>query len=330
MEALHEEHEITVLDAEASRLTPTARRFDLAGSRATARAGSDLAAAGIGNANLVIACTSRDEVNLVAGMFARREAGGATTVIRTSSVEYVELWREGQLDVDFVVSSELETAYAISRIIGVPAARQTDVFADGQVQLGEFDVDEDASADVVGAPLRDAEIPGRLQDRGDHPRRRDDPSRWRRCPSAPETGSSSSVPPHATQAWSTLLWPQGGAGSRRRDLRRRPTSARRSHACSSTRRSTCAWSRRRREQALPRRRSAPEGAHLQRDGVRSRLPRARAHRPVAGGDLRNARRRQEPVCGLARPGARYPVHHRASHTRQRPSRLSTRPGSTSP
>ena len=78
----------------------------------------------------------------MAGMFARRETEGATTVIRTSSIEYVELWREGQLDVDFVVSSELETAYAISSILGVPAARQTDVFADGQVQVGEFDVDD--------------------------------------------------------------------------------------------------------------------------------------------------------------------------------------------
>ena len=66
--------------------------------------------------DLVIACTSRDEVNLVAGMFARRRgAQGATTVIRTSSVEYIQLWRGGQLDVDFVVSSELETAHAISR-----------------------------------------------------------------------------------------------------------------------------------------------------------------------------------------------------------------------
>ena len=31
-------------------------------------------------------------------MFARVEATGATTVIRTSNVEYVELWRAGQLE----------------------------------------------------------------------------------------------------------------------------------------------------------------------------------------------------------------------------------------
>ena len=54
-------------------------------------------------------------MNLVACSFARIEAPKATTVIRTSNVEYIELWRAGRLDVDFVVSSELETAYAVSR-----------------------------------------------------------------------------------------------------------------------------------------------------------------------------------------------------------------------
>jgi trk/ktr system potassium uptake protein len=210
VEALHEEHELTVLDLEASRLHALTSHFDVAVFEGNGTSRKDLAAAGVGSANLVIACTSRDEVNLVAGMFARREADGATTVIRTSSVEYVELWREGQLDVDFVVSSELETAHAISRIIGVPAARQTDVFADGQVQVGEFDVDKDASADVVGTPLRDAEIP--------------ENSKIAAIIRKSETilpGGDDVIlagdrivvigSPNATQAWGTLLWPQGGA-----------------------------------------------------------------------------------------------------------------------
>ena len=159
VEALHHDHEVTVLDTETSRLAALAERYDVATFEGDGTSRRDLANAGVRDANLVIACTSRDEVNLVAGMFARREAKNATSVIRTSNVEYVELWRAGQLDVDFVVSSELETAHAISRIIGVPAARQTDVFAEGQVQIVEFDVQEGASHDVVGVPLRDATFP---------------------------------------------------------------------------------------------------------------------------------------------------------------------------
>ena len=77
---------ITVLDTETSRLQALAARFDVAVYEGDGTQRSDLAAAGIGTADLVIACTSRDEVNLVAGMFARREARDATTVIRTSNV----------------------------------------------------------------------------------------------------------------------------------------------------------------------------------------------------------------------------------------------------
>jgi trk system potassium uptake protein TrkA len=159
VEALHAEHELTVVDNEPSRLRGMAERFDVVTYEGDGTSRRDLQRAGVSAANLVIACTSRDEVNLVAGMFARREATSAIIVIRTSNVEYVELWRGGQLDVDSVVSSELETAHAISRIIGVPAARQTDVFAEGQVQIVEFDIQEGASSDVVGRPLRDAQAP---------------------------------------------------------------------------------------------------------------------------------------------------------------------------
>ena len=80
--------------------------------------------------------------------------------MRTTSVEYLDAWREREIDVDFMVSSELETANAISGLIGIPAARQTDVFADGKVQVVEFDVPAEAPDDaVIGRPLREAELP---------------------------------------------------------------------------------------------------------------------------------------------------------------------------
>ena len=209
VEALHEDHEISVLDTEASRLQALTGRFDVAVFEGDGTSRKDLAAAGIHTANLVIACTSRDEVNLVAGMFARRETESATTVIRTSSIEYVELWREGQLDVDFVVSSELETAYAISRILGVPAARQTDVFADGQVQVGEFDVDDDASPQVLGVPLREAPIPESSKVaaviRGEETILPGGDDEIRNGDRIVVIGS-----PRAIKAWSALLWPEGG------------------------------------------------------------------------------------------------------------------------
>ena len=159
VEALHGEHDLTVIDTARERLEPLAYRFDLRTIEANGASRKAIQGAGTRDADLFIACTSRDEVNLVACSFARIEAPRATTVIRTSNIEYIDLWREGRLDVDFAVSSELETAYAVSRTIGMPAARQTDVFADGQVQIVEFEIAENADRAVVGRPLREAPIP---------------------------------------------------------------------------------------------------------------------------------------------------------------------------
>lgn len=155
VDALNAEHELTVLDLDPARLTPIAYRYDLATVEANGASRRSLVDAGVRDADLVIACTSRDEANLVAATFARIEAPRATTVIRTSNVEYIELWREGRLDVDFVVSSELETAHAISRAIGMPAAVQTESFANGQVQMVEYDVTDRSNPNVLGRPLRD-------------------------------------------------------------------------------------------------------------------------------------------------------------------------------
>jgi len=157
--ALHADHDLTVVDIDAAMLKPLAQHYDVATAQASATSGRELLRAGIADANLVVACTNRDEANLVAGTFARNAAPGATTIVRTSSGEYVDIWRDGRLDVDCVVSSEVETARAVSAAIGMPAARQTDTFADGQVQIVELDVTAAASADLLRHELRAVRLP---------------------------------------------------------------------------------------------------------------------------------------------------------------------------
>ena len=159
VQALHDEHELTIFDLDEERLAAISQRYDVATIEGNGASRRVLSSAGITSADLLIACTSRDESNIVAAMISKACSPRTTTVVRTSNPEYLEVWREGQLDVDFIVSSETETAYAISRTIGVPAARQTDVFAEGQVQMVEFDVTPKADSAIVGTPLRDARIP---------------------------------------------------------------------------------------------------------------------------------------------------------------------------
>jgi trk system potassium uptake protein TrkA len=179
VESLHDEHDLTVIDQDVGRLDALSHRYDVKTLEGNGASRATLQDAGAGNADLLIACTSRDEVNLIAAMFAKKLSADIRVVVRTTNEEYLEVWHERQLDVDWVVSSERETALTISQIIGVPAARQTDVFADGQVQIVEFDVESDGArispetplteaalkaaqrgpAAVIGLPLREARIP---------------------------------------------------------------------------------------------------------------------------------------------------------------------------
>ena len=160
VEALHDEHELTVIDLDGGRLSTLSYRHDVTTIQGNGATRSILQEAGIKDADLLIACSSRDEPNLIAAMLAKKLNERIRTVVRATEVEYLEAWQERHLDVDLVVSSEIETAYAISRILGVPAARQTDVFAEGQVQIVEFDVEQAAGRDdVIGLPLREASIP---------------------------------------------------------------------------------------------------------------------------------------------------------------------------
>ena len=159
MDALHDEHELTVLDLDEERVAALAQRYDIHTVEGNGASRRVLADAGIAAADLLIACTSRDEPNIVSAMIAKAIAPRITTIVRTTNPEYLDVWREGQLDVDFIVSSELETAQAIARTIRVPAARHTDVFADGQVQLVEFDVTEKTDPRLLGIPLREAPLP---------------------------------------------------------------------------------------------------------------------------------------------------------------------------
>ena len=328
VEALHDEHELTVIDLDEERLAALSQRYDVATIEGNGASRSVLAAAGITEADLLIACTSRDESNIVAAMISKACSHRTTTVVRTTNPEYLEVWREGQLDVDFIVSSEVETAHAISRTIAVPTARQTDVFADGQVQFVEFDVTAKADPILLGAPLREAQIP---PDSRVAAIIRRDQVVIPRGDETIQTGDRIVVigSPQAAQAWSELIVPgtrkvtdvaifgAGRAGTAiARLLLEQGIGVRLIEAS--------------RERARAGGGGAAGRTRLPRHRLRPRLPRAGAHRRRAGRDLRHARRHEEPLRRRARKGARSALRGRDRPRVDARSRCSSTRGSTSP
>src|SRR3954449_12323562 len=158
-EALHRDHDLAVIDLDSARLAAFAERFDCLTVQGDGTTRKVVRKAGVEDADLLLACSPREEANLVCALLARR-LSSARTVVRTTSMELLEAWRDREIDVDFMISPELETANAIAGVVGLPAARRTDAFADGKVQVVEFDVPQDAPRDaIVSRPLRQAAIP---------------------------------------------------------------------------------------------------------------------------------------------------------------------------
>lgn len=132
VKSLAETHECTVIDIDQARLEAVSHAYDVRIAHGSGTWRETLLEAGVADAELVLACTSRDEVNLVTAMLARR-LSSARTVVRATGTDCLEAWRAGDLDVDLLVSTAFETASAVARVLHVPGARHVDFFSGGEV-----------------------------------------------------------------------------------------------------------------------------------------------------------------------------------------------------
>ena len=156
-ESLHADHDVTVVDVDAERLNALSYRYDILTIVGDGTSRAVLEQAGVRESDLIIASTDRDAVNVVVALQARALSRG-TLVARTQSVEYLGAWRQGQFDVDHMVSSEVETAEAVARFLSMPTAIRNESFAGGRVHLVEFAVGE-TNDEVAGRTLGEARIP---------------------------------------------------------------------------------------------------------------------------------------------------------------------------
>ncbi|MGI9116085.1 MAG: Trk system potassium transporter TrkA [Gaiellales bacterium] len=156
--ALHDQHEITIVDLDDVLLAQITNRYDVMTIAGNGTSRATLQRAGIERADLVIVATDRDEVNIVAALQARTLTE-ARIIVRTSSAEYLDAWRRGELPVDQMVAAENEIAQSVLRAIGLPGAIQTAMFADGLAEMVEFEVHADAAENIVGRRIADIRIP---------------------------------------------------------------------------------------------------------------------------------------------------------------------------
>lgn len=149
---LNEAHEVVIVEQDPDRVEELNYSLDVLAIEGDGTSVSTLEEAGVEDADMVIASTDNDETNIVICSTVKA-VSDSFTIARVKNTEYLRTWRrsEAAFGIDFMVCTYLLAAESIVQVVGLPAARDVDSFADGRVQMAEFDV-------TPGSPIADMTV----------------------------------------------------------------------------------------------------------------------------------------------------------------------------
>ena len=146
LQLARENHNITVVDADAAALTEITNCCDVFGVVGNGADISVLQKAHADKADLLIAVSAMDELNILC-CAAARKLGTKHTVARVRNPEYSELMQflQSEMNLSFTINPELAAAKEISRLLRFPSATKINTFCRGKVELAEFVIEADSA-----------------------------------------------------------------------------------------------------------------------------------------------------------------------------------------
>ena len=147
-----EGHNITAIDIDSHRVETVANQFDVMGIVGNGASFSVQNEAGIGEADLMIAVTASDELNMLSCLIAKK-AGGCSTIARVRNPIYNKeiAFIKEELGLSMVINPEYAAACEIARLLKFPSAIKVDTFAKGRVELLKCKINEGSV--LHGRPL---------------------------------------------------------------------------------------------------------------------------------------------------------------------------------
>ncbi len=140
-----EGHNITVVDTKSSIIRELTGALDVIGVEGSGASLETLLEAGVKDADILIAVTNSDEVNLLT-CFIANKSGDCGTIARVRKPEYgreLILFKE-DLGLAMIINPEQAAAAEIARVLRFPSAIQIDTFAKGRVEILKFRVSDDS------------------------------------------------------------------------------------------------------------------------------------------------------------------------------------------
>ncbi len=150
---------ITAIDLDAAHLRTITDTMDISVLQGNCASAAVLREAGAATADLVLATTDDDEVNLVTASIAKA-LGASRTVAHIRHATYfdqADIDYEKHFGINHIVCPQYATATAIARSLRNPAAIAIEHFARGRIDMHEIVMDD--KAPVLGHPLAEVQLP---------------------------------------------------------------------------------------------------------------------------------------------------------------------------
>lgn len=145
---------ITVIDLNSKKVSEVTDRYDIMGVVGNGATHTIQQEAGIEAADLLIAVTASDELNLLCCLIAKK-AGNCQTIARVRDPQYSSEapFLKDELGLAMIINPEFASAAEIARILRFPSAIKIDTFAKGRVELIKFRLPENSP--VVNMSVKD-------------------------------------------------------------------------------------------------------------------------------------------------------------------------------
>ena len=142
-----ERNDVTVVDNNAELVRRATDSLDVQGIAGFASYPDILDRAGARDADMIIAATHSDEVNMVTCQVAHSVFAIPRKIARLRGQSYLDaiysdLYRRDHMPIDVVISPEKEVADAALQRLSAPSAFDTETFLDGKAQLLGITIDE--------------------------------------------------------------------------------------------------------------------------------------------------------------------------------------------
>ena len=132
-------NDVTIIDLSPAKINELTAKYDVMGVVGNGATYTVQREAGVDKADLFIAVTNSDELNLLCCVIAKKE-GGCATIARLKNPEYSEVapYLKEELGLAMVINPEYAAAEEIARVLRFPSALLIEPFAKGKVELIKF------------------------------------------------------------------------------------------------------------------------------------------------------------------------------------------------